>query len=133
LAKKWRRVMPNGSENGVGLFIESAFPYCGVKIKDGLRYFCRRGQFHNVERRVGVAVAYGDELPRASGFARENRPLLLPQLGKDFQLARVRFPSGEPEKGETDLFPSATAGLLELTWGRQVRENPLHLTPYDYI
>jgi hypothetical protein len=22
-------------------------------------------------------------------------------------------------------------GVKKLTWGRQVRENPLHLTPYD--
>jgi hypothetical protein len=27
----------------------------------------------------------------------------------------------------------AASGLAKLTWGRQVRENPLHLTPYDYI
>jgi hypothetical protein len=25
----------------------------------------------------------------------------------------------------------ASTGNTKITWGRQVRENPLHLTPYD--
>jgi hypothetical protein len=39
-----------------------------------------------------------------------------------------------PDKGDiTIMGVEPHPDDKKLTWGRQVRENPLHLTPYDYI
>jgi hypothetical protein len=55
--------------------------------------------------------------------------LNLPGSRKNWsQILSIDWKGGAEREGQR-----SEKGVHEITWGRQVRENPLHLTPYDYI